>query len=390
MGLASPDEVSTALHRIGDADLVLVNDPLGTRPVHVLLATRVGASTEKVRQVIADPASYRKSMPSFVRIDAVGKHARDPGVTDLQVAWELEVPLWNLEGKLWLRPQPDGVVLELTEGDFAPGWFRIATWKDRSGKSGKPEQSIMAVEGFANVREANMATRQLTQRSPLAEPGITVAAAYVMLKALAYFAERGKYHRPSATIVAPEPSSLDGEKLGKAGQAFPGARRVLAAVRNRENGRLLRVDAAMRVSSSPEKVTGRSLRPASFIALPGWKKITPGIDKPDECKDTKTLCWTVETNLPLFSLGGTWKIWPRPWRARMVAGDGKGAVMGIDILKAKAPLSAMVVLSQHPRMDQAGYVARKLIAAEPLLEQGLALALSMVEVVSLAPALEKD
>jgi hypothetical protein len=37
-----------------------------------------------------------------------------------------------------------------------------------------------------------------------------------------------------------------------------------------------------------------------------------------------------------------------------------------------------------------GYVPRKLIAAEPYLEHGLALALTLVEAVSLGPALEKD
>jgi len=68
----------------------------------------------------------------------------------------------------------------------------------------------------------------------------------------------------------------------------------------------------------------------------------------------------------------------------------KGAVMGIDILTTKPSGRAALVLSQHPRLDMAGYVARKLIAAEPFLEHGLSLALTLVEVVSLAPALERD
>jgi hypothetical protein len=46
------------------------------------------------------------------------------------------------------------------------------------------------------------------------------------------------------------------------------------------------------------------------------------------------------------------------------------------------------VVSQHPRIEQTGFLARKLIAAEPLLEHGLSLALTIVEAVSLAPALE--
>jgi len=132
------------------------------------------------------------------------------------------------------------------------------------------------------------------------------------------------------------------------------------------------------------------MRPKAFFSLPGWKKITPVSSQPDECRDVATLCWIVDANLPAFSLDGTWKIWPRPWRARMVAGDSKGAVMGIDILTTKPSGRAALVLSQHPRLDMAGYVARKLIAAEPFLEHGLSLALTLVEVVSLAPALERD
>jgi hypothetical protein len=64
--------------------------------------------------------------------------------------------------------------------------------------------------------------------------------------------------------------------------------------------------------------------------------------------------------------------------------------MAIDVLPAKPSGRSTLVLSQHPRLDMAGDVARKLIAAEPFLEHGLALALTLVEAVSLGPALEKD
>jgi hypothetical protein len=47
------------------------------------------------------------------------------------------------------------------------------------------------------------------------------------------------------------------------------------------------------------------------------------------------------------------------------------------------------VVSQHPRLDRAGILPRKLIEAEPFLEHGLSLALTIVEAVSLVPALER-
>jgi len=46
-------------------------------------------------------------------------------------------------------------------------------------------------------------------------------------------------------------------------------------------------------------------------------------------------------------------------------------------------------MSQHQRIEQAGFLPRKLIEAEPFLEHGLTLALTVVEALSLVPALEK-
>jgi hypothetical protein len=385
--LASAEDVSAALHRLGDADLVLMNDPAGARPVRVLLATRVSAPVEKVRQVIGDPAAFGKAMPSFRRVDVVSRRQRAPDETEFEVAWELEVPLRNLEGKLRLRVQESGVDLTLVEGDFAPGLFHLSARKEKDG--GK-DQSVLTIEGFANVRDANWATRQIAQRSAIAEPAITVAAVYVMLKSLARLAEGASPARPSVAMAAPEPSSLNGAEVANAANVYAKGTRVLVAVRSRADGRLARVEAAVHVSAPADKVTRRTMQPKPFLSMPGWKKITPTSGNPEECRDPAALCWQVDTNLPVFSLDGIWKIWPRPWRARMVAGDSKGAVMAIDVLPSKPSGRATLVLSQHPRLDMAGYVARKLIAAEPFLEHGLALALTLVEAVSLGPALQKD
>jgi hypothetical protein len=395
--LASAEEVSATLHRLGDADLVLISDPAGARPVRVLLATRVASPVDKVRQVIADPSAYGKAMPSFRRVEVVSKHERGPGVTDVEVAWELEVPLRNLSGKLWLRSQEGGVDLQLVEGDFAPGLFHLSARKAKSGSKAESvltrsvlTRSVLTIEGFANVRDANWATRQIVQRSSTAEPAITVAAAYVMLKSLARLAEGALSARPNAAMTAPEPASLNGALAGQTAHVVAPGKRVLAAVRSGADGRLLNVAVAVHVAAPADLVTRRTLQPRPFVHMPGWKKITPVSGNPEVCKDTAALCWKVDTNLPVFSLDGIWKIRPRPWRAHMVDGDNKGAVMGIDVLPGKASGRSTLVLSQHPRLDTAGYVARKLIAAEPFLEHGLALALTLVEAVALAPALEKD
>ena len=385
-GLAAPGEVGALLDRLGDGDLVLMNDPTTTSPVRVLLATRVSAPPERIRQVIAAPPSYAKAMPAFRSVVVISRHDPAPGVTDLELAWELDVPLWNLKGRLWLRPRADGVDLELGQGDLAPGLFHLTV---HGPDGGKAAPSVLAIEGFANVRNASVATRELAKRSPLAEPAMTIAAAYVMLKSLARLAEDGSVARPSAAMLASEPSSLDGTQTGSAMLARPGAHPLLAVVRSRADGRLARVEVAVSASARAGQVAGKRLAPEVFAALPGWKKITVVDDKPEVCTDPATPCWAVQTNLPLFALDGTWKIRTRPWRARMVAGDREGALMGIDVVPSpKAAGNVAFVLSEHPRLERAGFMARKLVAAEPYLEHGLALALAMVDAVSLGHALE--
>ena len=69
----------------------------------------------------------------------------------------------------------------------------------------------------------------------------------------------------------------------------------------------------------------------------------------------------------------------------MVDGDTQGAVMGLDVVclrqasRRRRPWSCPSTRA----WTCAGYVARKLIAAEPFLEHGLALALTVVDAVSL-------
>ena len=386
-GLASAGDVGAMLDRLGDADMVLMSDPQASRPVRVLLATRVAAPIEKLRQVLTEPGSYRKAMPAFRRVEVISRSEGAGAATAMEVAWELEVPLWNLKGKLWLRPRSDGADLELFEGDLAPGLFHLTA---RGERAGKLERSLLVVEGFANVRDASVATRELVRRSPLVEPAMTVAAAYVMLKSLARLAVDGTSARPTSAMVPPDPASLDGAGAASRALARPQARALLAAVRSRADGRLARVEVAMSASTRAGQSASRGLRPELFRTLPGWKKIAVVGEPSCVCADPASACWAVESDLPLFSLDGTWQIRPHPWRARMLSGDREGALMGIDVVVSRSLGGAALILSEHPRLDQAGYAARKLIAAEPYLEHGLALALTLVHAASLGPALEKQ
>src|SRR5450631_1725956 len=385
--LPTADEALGASAALGAADLMFMSNPAGDWPVRVMLASSVSASADKVQQVICDPASYATAMPSFKRVQVVSQREREPGIIDTEVAWEMEIPLRNLKGKLWLRPQPSGVDLALSDGDFAPGLLQLRARTDKGNSKQSP--CLLTVEGSVNMRDINWATRKLVARSGLAEPAITAAAVFVIAKSLAGLSEGNAAVRPSAALSAPQLSTLDGASLGRVFASMVRNNGVWATIHSRADGRLASVKVAIAVAAPVERAQSRSLRPATFGALPGWKKVALATDKSpsDECKDLSTLCWSVDNNLPAVSLGGTWKIWPRPWRARMVTGDTRGAVMGIHLLSAASAAESVVVLSQQPRLDKAGFVARKLIDAEPFLEHGLALALTLMDAVALAPAL---
>jgi hypothetical protein len=60
--------------------------------------------------------------------------------------------------------------------------------------------------------------------------------------------------------------------------------------------------------------------------------------------------------------------------------------MGLDLLPSGA--GTAVVLSLYPRLERAGYVPRKSIASEPLLEHGLSLGLALVDAITLVRTLD--
>jgi hypothetical protein len=64
--------------------------------------------------------------------------------------------------------------------------------------------------------------------------------------------------------------------------------------------------------------------------------------------------------------------------------------MGWDLLPAGSGAAAgpVAVFSTHPRVDRTGYLPRRLIEAEPLLEHGLSLGLAYVNAISLLHAID--
>jgi hypothetical protein len=378
---SSPAELSAALDALAGADLVLLADP-ARQPSRFRMATRVAAPVARVRALLVDLAAYRSALPSLRHMDLekTGQPAT-AHASEGSVAWELEVPLWNLDGKVWLQPTPTGVDITMVQGDFSPGLVRLSALAESS------DTTALTMEASANLRDVNWITRRMLNRSPAAEPAMVAAAFYVMLRALRLQAEvpgtQDPRRHPTAAPSPPAWQELDGGRLGRVAGPKPPA--LLAAVRSRADGRLSVVQVLALSRLAPEAVSTLVSQTPIWQSLPGWHKVTPL--KPEKCNGPT--CWEVDGSLPLFDLDATWKVQIAPWRAIAVDGDGKGALMGLDIFPGKTAGSA-VVLSVYPRLEKVGYVPRKSIESEPLLEHGLALGVGLIDALSLVRALDSQ
>jgi hypothetical protein len=384
-GRTPPEVTRELLLALGGADLVVFEERRPPRPTNLALAARVRAPADRLLAVLADPAAYRRAVPAFVKANVI-KEDRAAGAPRPAwlLDWELEIPLWNLEGKLWMRPVPDGVRFDFVEGDLVPGSFVLTARPEGAG-------STLTIEGSANLRDANFVTRRLAGRHALAEPAMAATAAYVLLRALVLDAERTAgaplpQRRPGAAMAAPPVAALDGSRLASAVAASAlDPRSVVAAVRSRPDGRLDRVEVALVAPHPPAVVVGRLGEPGRWQALPGWgdleeRRLRPGTAGP--------VIWEVDSGLPFVDFDAEWQVTSLPrWRAFVHDGDWRGPVMGWDVAPGGGKGPAVAVFSLNPRLDNTGYMPRKLIEAEPLLEHGLAVGLGYVDAASLVQAL---
>lgn len=347
----------------------------------VWLATTVPDAPKDVPTRLANTASYTSAVPSFKRADTLRALTRK-GVVEREVDWELEIPLWNLQGKLWLKSFVGAVQLRLTEGAFAPGEF-LWRWS-------QPTAAPMTVtlHGIANTRDANWGTRLVAKRSHLAVPAMTVAAAYTMLQGMtAVIAKNGPSLRwPSATMQPAAMVSFAKQLIeARSRLAFDGP---VGVVIRRPDGRLDHVEIAASVARPPASLLAKLADPQSWRALPGWKQITA---KPapngGTTLGTDAQRWAVDATFPFFDFDATWDIQTSSaLHATASDGDAKGAAWSWHAVPAGAAGSA-AVFALYPRVERLGYMPRKFIDKEPLLESGLALSLAYVDAVSLLNAI---
>ena len=351
-----------ALPADGLTDIVLVDQPSRPDAPRVRAVTHVAATPAGIKAVLLDPTHYRALIPSLIESNAEGN-------APVVVRWELEVPIFNLSGRLAVRDQPNGVTFELFDGDFAPGRLVFTALPDARGGT------ALAIDAVLDIKRSSWLLRRIIKRSPAGEPAALAAAAYVALRAVALRAEHPNDRfawRARATPAPPPEWRPDPRPLATEALAPLRAQGVLALVARQPNERLAGVAAAVVVRAAAARVAAALRDPGTWRIFPGWSTIKPRPGPNGPGAD-------VEDNLPLVDLDATWTAEPGPisrWTA--TAGALQGARLGWTVFGTGADTSA-AVLSLYPRLEATGTVARRFIAAEPLLEPGLALALTFVD-----------
>jgi hypothetical protein len=338
-----------------------------------------GVPPGRVIGVLRDPAAMRVALPSLVRADVIATRAATGGARDRLLAWELEIPLFNLAGKAWLVTGNDTVELDLVEGAFAPGRVRFqVSWEEGAGAS------LVACETRVDFRSAGFILRRLARHDPWAESAMTAAATWVLMRAVVLAAGApvgGPAPRPAGVMRPPPLASLDPQPIAADALAPLRDRGRLAIVhRAPGGGRLAFVSVAAAIEGlAPAAVARRLAAPESWLAFPGWKTLRRHAAEPN--------VFDVEDDIALVDLDATWRWSPGP-AAEAIAGRIGGAVLRWDVMPPRAQgAPVLAVLSMHPHLDAAGFIERRMVAAEPLLEHALALAMVYADAAAVADAL---
>ena len=359
-----------ALPADGATDLVVIAQPSAPDAPRAWGVTRVAASPAAIKDVLLDPAHYGALIPALIKSELDWSNRSAPVVD-----WELEVPLFNLSGRMALHNRPDGVTIELVAGDFAPGRLSFTVAPDARGGA------TLVVDAVLDVKRSSWLLRRIIKRSPVGEPAALTAATYVALRAVALRAEHptaADAWRPRAQSAAPASWLPDPRPLASDLLAPLRARGVVALVGRTPAEHLAGVAAAVTLNGAPAAVEARLRDPRSWLAFPGLAKVRvrPGPNGAGA---------DVEDDLPLIDCDATWTAEPRPtlrWVA--TAGATRGARLGWDLYPGASTIAALTL---YPRVEATGSIARRFIAAEPLLEEGLSLALAFVDVAGVKAAL---
>ncbi|MEK6609166.1 MAG: SRPBCC family protein [Myxococcota bacterium] len=339
----------------------------------ITLVAVIHAPPKRVWDTLTDTERYPEFVPNVVK----NQTSKDTGA-QRWVEFELEVPLFNLEGTNHYRFQPPAVMeVETVAGDLKTGRWRWELYP-------LGENATLAVEyAYSDIRELNWALRKMIRGNKNIEHGSVLSAATVFMKALKQRAEsrvgRGPAARPDpkkATKIVLQ-SLRDGADSPDFAALDPLLDRgIVALVQSFPDGRLHQAVLFARTYAAKEKVYAVAGRPERY------DDFMPNIEAAELLEESSDdLRYSMKVKGLFLSID---------FEARMRRGDGwlRSDTTGGDLRNAHfawefVPQGSERTLTLHyinTDLRRNSWVIRQLIDREPFFEHGVNVATGLITI----------
>jgi ribosome-associated toxin RatA of RatAB toxin-antitoxin module len=160
-------------------ELALVETGSGGVLKQAAVFAKVGASADRVRSIVADPAHYPDYMSNIDSCDILER-------SDGRIVYQMEIdsPIFDIEGRMEQRTEGGALRIHCTEGDLRGGNWG---WEFHALGQG----SAAVYYGYTNMARANWVLRQLVHREPFFDHGLNVGSKLIMVRAVKGRAEQG-------------------------------------------------------------------------------------------------------------------------------------------------------------------------------------------------------
>lgn len=336
------------------------------------LVTVVRAPMDAMYRAISTTEEYTQFVPNVVKSDTV----KQVGETRW-VAWELEVPLFNLTGtNAYTFHAPDAMDVETSSGDVRTGAWRWELFP-------LSENSTLAVEyAYSDVRDVNFVMRKLIAKNRTVEHGAVLSAATVFMKSAKARAEK------RAGVIASErpdvkknPRAVPLKSVREFATADDFAalaplfdRGIVALVQSQPDGRLHQAVVFARTYAPPEKVYEIAAHPDR------WDEFMPGVDECYAIEDVPDhVVYRMELDAPLLSINFKARMNRGPdWLSNSTLdGDLKNARFGWEFLPQPEGRS-LTIYYVNADLRRNSWVLRHLIDRDPFFEHGVNVAAGLL------------
>ena len=325
----------------------------------VNIVVPIRASSEVVTQVLTDPASFPRFMPTLDSVEIVAKHDNS-----IVYDWAFNLALLRMRGRnlMTVYPAPKGrpeagtrITIDSQEGDLGRGrmLFRVHP---------RGQDSLLVVSLRVDLREANYVARQIAKAARSVNRSANIALAFSMALHSQLESERREprtraplpapvFHKPEFQLQRLIPLLSRGDLLlfetqGKLLQQVS----VLGVVMQSES----KVQTVMRDA----KGFGNSLVPGSKAEIVAQKDATTTFD------------W--ELNLPLVGVSGQMQMLDQGRKLSIEA--TQGALLGgrwwFEVTPV-TPGATLVTGWAHFGFDNTTWLLEKLVSADAYLGHGM-------------------